>query len=489
MSKHPTDCLVFLVEYLDLPEATGDPNAKWEEYQIRFLNNRSILTSDVKSRQVGWSFIAAAEAIAYATLIPRTTVIFVSVTQVEASEKVRYANYCIDALDSEVRPKKIIDNRTEIELENGSRIISHPCRPPRGKARARVYLDEIAHYPRDEEIYTAAVPIITRGGVIRMGSSPLGASGVFWEIVTESLQPYPGYTRTYIPWWHVDHLCHDVEEAKALAPEMATPDRVAKYGTERLVAIYENMPLEDFQQEYECDWSDESIAWITWDEIKRNQVDAQLGLLTHEMVQIDDTSVIDADLAIARLKEAIIREDVENTLVGGMDIGRKKNLSEIVLVGKTEMGSYPFRMGLSMDRTEFSTQKYIVSKILNELPIETFFVDNTGLGMQLAEDLEGVYPQIVEGVSFTNQSKEEWAVNLKLKMQAGLSPIPLDRNFSYQVHSVKRMITASKKLVFDTERNEKHHADKFWALALAHAAVEGTLNFVQASNPLVGYRG
>jgi hypothetical protein len=30
-------------------------------------------------------------------------------------------------------------------------------------------------------------------------------------------------------------------------------------------------------------------------------------------------------------------------------------------------------------------------------------------------------------------------------------------------------VTGSKNLVFDTERNEKHHADKFWAWALALA--------------------
>ena len=126
-----TDRLVFLIEYLNLAEATGDPKAKWERYQLRFLNNRHMLTCDTKSRQVGWSFIAAAEAVAEAVLIPRSTIVFVSVTQVEASEKIRYSNYCIEALDAEVRPKKLIDNRTELELTNGSRIISHPCRPPR----------------------------------------------------------------------------------------------------------------------------------------------------------------------------------------------------------------------------------------------------------------------------------------------------------------------------------------------------------------------
>ncbi len=52
-------------------------------------------------------------------------------------------------------------------------------------------------------------------------------------------------------------------------------------------------------------------------------------------------------------------------------------------------------------------------------------------------------------------------------MQKRKVPLPIDRDMAYQIHSIKRLVTPSKNLVFDTERNEKHHADKFWALALA----------------------
>ncbi len=486
-----TDRLVFLIEYLDLAEATGDPHAKWEWYQLQFLNNRSILTCDNKSRQVGWSFIAAAEAVAEATLVPRSTNIFVSVTQVEAAEKVRYANYCLEALDKEVRPSKLIDNRTEIELTNGSRIISHPCRPPRGKARARVYLDEIAHYPRDEEIYTAAVPIITRGGVIRMGSSPLGASGKFWEIMSQALQTYPGYERMTIPWWSVAHLSKDVKEAQKEAPKMRTFDRVSEYGTDRLMHIFENMPLEDFQQEYECDWTDESVAWITWDEIKRNQVDAQFELLDYSHAYVDEDTIMDATDAIDKLVQLVADNKVEPVLSGGMDIGRRKNLTEIILVGNDpNKDIYPYRLGLSLDRMEFDDQLAVCIKLLEVLPVDRFLVDDMGIGMYLAEKLEGLYPTVVEGTSFTNESKQDMAVLVKVRMQKLQTPLPLERDLAYQIHSIKRTVTPSKRLVFDTAANEKHHADKFWAFALAQTATEEAFDFgVQRRSPLAGYRG
>lgn len=492
LNRKLTDRLVFLIEFLNLAEATGDRRAQWERYQIRFLNNQHMLTCDTKSRQVGWSFTAAAEAVAESILVPRSTIIFVSVTQVEASEKIRYSNYVLDSLDEEVRPKKIIDNRTEIELQNGSRIISHPCRPPRGKARARVYLDEIAHYPRDEEIYTAAVPIITRGGVIRMGSSPLGASGKFWEIHTEALQRYPGYARTAIPWWTVDHLCKDVKEAEIEAPKLRTHERVTAYGTQRLKNIYENMPVEDFQQEYECEWTDESVAWITWDEIKRNQVDAGLGLHVCEEITVDEYDIDLAKAAIDNLAHAIEVQDLEREMYAGVDIGRKKNLSEFFVVGEVQGATttWPLRLMIGMDRLEFENQEDILTYALETLPIRHCLIDNMGLGMQLAENMENRYPETVEGLQFTNQNKEEMAVETKLRFQRGLCPIPLNRDLSYQIHSIKRMVTASKRMVFDTEANTKHHADKFWALALAHQASRYTLSLIGTTdNPLAGYRG
>ena len=43
----------------------------------------------------------------------------------------------------------------------------------------------------------------------------------------------------------------------------------------------------------------------------------------------------------------------------------------------------------------------------------------------------------------------------------------MDRNLAYQLHSIKKPVTEAKNNRFDTERNEKHHADKFWAWALA----------------------
>ena len=179
------------IENVDIIEAAGLEGIDWEDHQIEFLNNSTRFGVDVKARQIAWSFTAALDAVADGILNPGTPHVFVSINMEEAKEKIRYAQAIIAATDEPVRPRLVGESQTAIEFANGSRLISHPCRPPRGKARTRLYLDEMGHYKAglDRQIYTAALPATVKGdGYIRIGSSPIGASGLFWEIATENLR-------------------------------------------------------------------------------------------------------------------------------------------------------------------------------------------------------------------------------------------------------------------------------------------------------------
>lgn len=453
---------LFAAENIDLEAAACFDGAQWEPYQVLFLNNSTRFGIDVKARQIGWSFTAALDAVVDGILEPGTPHIFVSINLDEAKEKIRYCRTIIDAMRPDMRPRLVQDSQTGLELANGSRYVSHPCRPPRGKARARIYLDEMAHYREglDREIYTAALPATTKGdGYIRVGSSPLGASGLFWEIVTQSLRNYPGYNghRRLVPWWHVGALCKDVPRALQIAPGLATEDRVRAFGTQSLLEIFENMFLEDFQQEYECAWVDETVAWISWQIIRRNQ--------DQDLVWWHAKSVDQALAMIPDILEAIEAKQIEQVMVGGLDVGRKRDLTELMLLGKGTTGQLPIRFSVSLDRVEFDDQKRCVEQIIMRLPVSQVLIDQNGIGMQLAEDL-GKATGKAQGVDFTNATKELWAVEAKVQAERGNTPLPTDRDIAYQIHSIKKRITAAKNNAFDCERNEKHHADKFWSWAL-----------------------
>lgn len=450
---------LFLIEHLDLSAASGVPDAQWEAFQLRHLCDDSLFRIETKSRQIAWSWLTAAEALADAILDQRDS-IFVSINQDEAKEKLRYAKTCLEALPPHVRPSLKRDNDLSLELANGARLISLPARPPRGKARCNVYLDEFAHTAKDRAIYTAALPVVSKGGRLRIGSSPLGASGMFWEVATEALRPYPDYMRVVTPWWHVRAFCTNVRGAKRHAPALMTEERVARFGTERLQRLYANMLPEDFQQEYEATVVDEATAWISWDDIRAAQhadLDCTALKATTHVQSLGDLAPILASLR-------------GTPLYVGVDIGRTRNTTEIYAVS-AEAGLHPLRLSISLDNIPFDDQAWVLRTCVTTATITKMLIDRNGLGMHLAETLSTAYPAKVEGVDFTNETKKAWATHAKMIMQQRKAALPADRDLAYQIHSIKRIVTPSKNMVFDTERNEKHHADKFWAWALAlHAA-------------------
>jgi phage FluMu gp28-like protein len=459
-----TERAQFLVECLDLPAASEYDGAKWEDFQIAHLNCESILRIENKARQIAWSFTVAAEAVASVAL-EKTSTIFVSINKEEAGEKIRYAKRVHENLSVSGLPKLTGDNVFGLEFDNGTRILSLPSRPPRGKAKMHVVLDEFGHVMFDRAIYRGAMPIIAKGGRLRVGSSPMGAIGTFWEVFTEELKEYPGYVRVTTPWWKVQAFTKDriLPQDAHLLP---TAERVEKYGNERIKILFNNMLLEDFQQEHECIFVDEAVSFYTWELIRRNQ-DADLKCW--HIKDVDDVSAV-----LLEMKAAIAAGQIESSLVGGMDVGRKRNLTEMMFLGVGNV--LPVRLMVSLDQTEFKAQEACTRKLLQILPVSTFLIDQNGIGMQLAENLES--DTVAEGVTFTNQAKGEWATKLKTRLEDVSLPLPNDRKLAYQIHSIKRKVTTSKNNVYDTEKNEKHHADKMWALALASWAAKEAGNVV-----------
>ena len=457
----------FLLDAVNLEHATGVPDARWEHFQLDHLCDDGTFRIEDKSRQIAWSWLVAAEGVAEALLDERDS-IYVSINQSEAKEKIRYARAVIDALRPDIRSgiKLVRDNELGIELHNGARLSSLPARPPRGRARSNVYLDEFAHVQRDGQIYTAALPVISKGGRLRIGSSPMGATGRFWEVFKQQLRAYPGYNRKTTPWWEVYSFCRNPAEARKLAPAMDTAARVELFGNDRIKAIYANMPLEDFQQEYECAFVDESTAWITWEEIKRNQ-DAGLACIIASGRGNVIGNALDAIDAVAN---AVRTYSIEKVLSIGVDIGRTRNTTEIFALGETTTNTYPLRMMLTLDNVEFDDQLDVLSKALAMLPVKKALIDQNGIGRNLAENAAKAFPGKAQGVDFTNATKALWATDAKMLIQQNKTPLPVDRDLAYQIHSIKRRVTAAKNVTYDTETNEKHHADKFWAWALGLSA-------------------
>ena len=299
----------------------------------------------------------------------------------------------------------------------------------------------------DEQHEAIGAAALVPGGLRSQGqltgcSSPLGRRGIFWEIASEELRKYPHHTRQEVPWWLCRFFCRDVSRAAREAPHLSTEERVRIFGRSGIVEQLDSLPLEDFQQEFECRFVDESYSFFSFDLI--------LPCTSDEIRLADDFT----DLPFP-----------EGRIVAGFDVGRIRDHSELAVFEEKD-GHHVCRLLRRYDQVPFSEQESDLRRLLDRVPVARLSIDRSGIGMNLAENLARDYPQVVPE-AFTNDSKERWATDFKILLQRRDVVLPRQREMVSQIHSIKRRVLPSGKVSFDAERTGRGHADRFWAIALA----------------------
>jgi phage FluMu gp28-like protein len=429
-----------------------------EPFQIAFLQSSSRYRWVEKARQVGYSFLFAAEGIARCHLREAHTSIMVSYNLEDAKEKISYAHQLAEELPLAYRKKLVIDSRTELGfVSNGaskrvSRIISNPSKAPRGKT-GDIFLDELAHYLNDREVYKGSTALILRSrGQLTGCSSPLGRRGIFWQVARQELRKYRAYWRQRVPWWLCSFLCIDVPGAAQRASLMTTEERVRTFGTKDIQDQYDSLPLEDFQGEFELSYCDEYYSFYPYELI--------LPCTSDDLALADDFATFG---------------DVTGRLVAGFDVGRKRDLSELSIFEEVD-GKKVCRLLRSYDKVPFAEQEGDLRRMLTMLPIGRLSIDQNGIGMHLAENLGRDFGVVVPEV-FSNESKEIWATDFKILLQRKDVVLPKDRELVAQIHGVKRGLTPTGKPSFEVERDAggRGHGDRFWSVALACQKERGPL--------------
>ncbi len=110
-------------------------------------------------------------------------------------------------------------------------------------------------------------------------------------------------------------------------------------------------------------------------------------------------------------------------------------------------------------------------KIINERldRVEANYVDCTGLGAYIVEDMQSSGIPGVTGVNFTLESKERMATALKEAMLGGRLRIPYDREIINELNIERYQLTKTGHIQYSHPQGS--HDDLFWAIALAaHAA-------------------
>ena len=432
-----------------------------DPWQAHFLDNdKGKVTAILKSRRVGGSFAMAAKMFIRSQTKPGYQGTFVSMNREEARGKIDYADELHDALPQKWRHSKVARSRDEIAFTDSrgrrSAIKSLAAKAPRGRG-GDVGISELPHCQNASSIYEGALHVTARDVDDRLTieSTPLGKGGIFYDLTSGK---FPGVVRYEIPWWLSSALCIDTQKAVILAPGMSTKERVEKFGTDSIKAIYAAMSQNAFRQESE-------LAFIEMEDTA----------FPHELLSQcaqPDFSVYEGALRYLHLDRppaqkdwAWLRSNCKGELFGGFDPGRRKDPAALIILDRVD-GRYETRMSVSLCNESFSRQREMIEGAI-ACGVHKIGIDATGIGMEISERLQTDYPDRVSGVTFTSRKKASLVTSSQNIFTEKKIVIPQERSFIAELASIRETVSSSGALLYHAPRNAKHHADRAWALFMA----------------------
>ena len=417
-----------------------DPRSLLLPYQRTMLDliHRNKLCHFICARQIGKSFTIGYAAVEHCWTKPNAKVVILSSGERSALE-------VLDKCKQLVKVFKVTFNDTpadlqvemtasEIRFSNGSKIIILPSGDPdkvRGYSPSLTICDEFSTQQNQSEFYAAIFPFVTSpfGGekkLIIVGT-PLGTQNLFWRLWTEP-NDFAKYSI-------------DIYQARSMGLNVD------------IDLLKKNIPDEDtFAQEYLCKPMDSISNLFTYDLL--NQV----------------------TYAVKPSSPVIVR-------YGGMDVGRHNDLTAITILALCQDGRTFVEEIKVLRNTEFREQMIEASNIIKAMGIRRICIDSSGLGMQLAEDLQREFGAIVEPVNFTNAVKTDMLNGLKKAFGDRTCLIPNEPELLREFGSIKRVITANT-ISYQADRNANGHADRAISIALAHKAYlndNNSMDFVPVS--------
>lgn len=386
-------------------------------YQKAFFEDPAQFRIVLKARQIGFSYVAALDALCSAVDNGRNQ-LFLSASEEQALILMRYTSMWAAKLGITF----IRDNEKEKVLPNGVIIkaLAHNFRTVQGFT-GDVYMDEFAWYPNPKKIWHAFVPSIGAiKGRLTIMSTPFEENSIFANICMDEAK-YFMFSRHRIDIYRAieDGLDFDLEVMRAL------------------------FDADTWASAYECQFIDDESALFNIALIK-----SCVDPLFHYYMP-----------------------DSRSPLVSGYDVGRVKDLGSLAALEPKEGGKYDMCTLDTLRKASFDEQKMLIRAFLNTNMHARTRIDKTGIGMNLAEDMHKEFKSRVDGVTFTANMKESMALNLKKMFEDKLIRIPNDPLLIADIHAIKRKAGA-KSFLYDADRNEHGHADRFWALALAASHVE-----------------
>lgn len=344
-----------------------------------------------------------------------------------------------------------------LQFASGRRIHSMSSNPDAqaGKRGSRV-LDEFALHREQRKMWAIAYPGITWGGSMEVISTHRGSNSFFNGLVREARH---GGNPKKISLHRVtlqdaldQGFLYKLQQALPADAEQQGMDEAAYFDFVKAGAA----DAESFDQEYQCIPSDDDSKFLEYE------------LITA------------CEYAGGTAWQRGLEGPFQGRLFCGVDIGRKKDLTVLWVV--EQLGDVLYTRHVeTMEKMRKSAQEAILWPWFDLC--DRVCIDSTGLGIGWVDDAQDKYGERrVEGVNFTGQVKEALAYPLKGAMEDRLVRIPDDPHIRADLRKVQKTTTAAGNIRFVAESDNAGHADRFWALALAKHAAEGTSGPVVVSS-------
>lgn len=420
-------------------------------YQIAWLEDDSQIKLCEKSRRVGMTYVQAFEDVVDAGVIGRHDVWFSSNNETNAREYIDYCKKFAKALNMVITisgGEDIIsdDNAftSVIKFSNGRKITGLSSSPNQlhGKG-GKIVLDEFARRDNELEVWEAASPAaLVWGYPIRIISTHRGKQSVFYSFIKR-------LERGELKWSH--HKTTFVEAVDQGLADKSLRKRCNKEDREAYVTKIRDSVGDSsiWAQQFMCEPQDENEVFITYP-LLESAAKAQL-------------------LPIAEL--ATCKE-----LYAGLDVGRTTNFSLLWINERVTPSLHITRYIYPIQNEDFPTQDDRLSCLIGQLAnLRRMCIDQTGIGLGLTEYLQRKWGKNrIEGVTFTQSSKEAMGFRLKKQLADQSFLIPTDRSIYDDFQLVKQDVTASGNIRLSAGTKNDSHADYFWGAALAlEAAADG----------------
>lgn len=372
-------------------------------------------------RQSGKTHLIAAWLLHYALLNPNSHIAIVGPSWRQTIIPITKINNFLTQIPKTLQNKP---QKTIIRLKNGSIIQAFPNNPHnlRGFTLNIVYCDEMNFIPNDEEMFDAiSFTLAATNGKFIASSTPWHADSVFWKLFHN--KAFEHFEKSHVTW------------QQALKPK----GPITQQWLDKKRKEYEGDPWR-WRREMLAEWAEDENVWLN---------------------QALITSCIDHVLEYFKFEE-----EAKGKFYGGLDLGKYQDYSVLAIVQTEDNVLKLVHMHRFPLRTPYASVIGYVKTLRDRWQtINRIFVDMTGVGDYIVEDMKNAGISETEGVKFTQETKEQLAQWLKQCMIEKRLRIPYDSDLIAELNVPRFELTKDGKVRFS--HPEGTNDDRFWSLALA----------------------